>query len=222
MDIVANLDAVRKEIPSHVTLVAVSKMKPVSMILAAFAVGQTDFGENIVQDLIAKYDSTPEEVQWHMIGHLQTNKVKYIAPFVYLIHGVDSIKLLSMINKEGSKNDRVLDCLLQVHISVDESKFGFDLHEIRELISSDVLDSLPHVRVRGLMGIASLTDNMDQVRQEFRSLRQLFDEMKAGVFMDREYFDILSMGMSDDYKIAIEEGSTMVRIGSAIFGTRNK
>jgi len=204
-----------------VTLIAVSKMKPVSVILAAFAVGQTDFGENIVQDLLAKYDSTPEEIQWHMIGHLQTNKVKYIAPFVYLIHGVDSLKLLHMINKEAIKNERILDCLLQVHISVDDSKFGFDPEEINNLITGEVLDSMKNVRIRGLMGLASLTDNREQVRMEFRSLKQLFDSMKEGVFQGMDYFDTLSMGMSDDFRIAIEEGSTMVRIGSAIFGNRN-
>lgn len=220
MDIVANLEMIRKEIPSHVTLVAVSKMKPVSMVLAAFAVGQTDFGENRVQDLLAKYDSTPEEVQWHMIGHLQTNKVKYIAPFVHLIHGVDTMKLLHVINREGEKNERVIDCLLQVHISGEETKFGFDPEELPGLLGRETIGDLPGLRIRGLMGMASLTEDMDKVRLEFRSLKTLFDSLKQNQFREKEYFDTLSMGMSDDFRIAIEEGSTMVRIGSAIFGER--
>ncbi|MFZ5940676.1 MAG: YggS family pyridoxal phosphate-dependent enzyme [Bacteroidota bacterium] len=220
MDIVANLEMIRKEIPSHVTLVAVSKMKPVSMVLAAFAVGQTDFGENRVQDLLAKYDSTPEEVQWHMIGHLQTNKVKYIAPFVHLIHGVDTMKLLHVINREGEKNERVINCLLQVHISGEETKFGFDPEELPGLLGRETISDLPNLRIRGLMGMASLTEDMDKVRLEFRSLKTLFDSLKQNQFLEKEYFDTLSMGMSDDFRIAIEEGSTMVRIGSAIFGER--
>jgi len=156
-----------------------------------------------------------------MIGHLQTNKVKYIAPFVHMIHGVDTLKLLHVINREGEKNERVIDCLLQVHISDEETKFGFDPGELQEVLAKEEIEKMTFIRIRGLMGMATFTDNTDQVRQEFRSLKKLFDELKNSRFLGKDYFDTLSMGMSDDFRLAIEEGSTMVRIGSAIFGERN-
>lgn len=193
----------------NVTLVAVSKIKPNADIQALYDLGQRDFGENYVQELTDKQSALPKDIRWHFIGHLQSNKVKYIAPFVYLIHGVDSFKLLQEINKQAAKNNRVIDCLLQVHIAQEETKFGMDATELATVVAA--LDSLPNVHVRGLMGMGSLSDDMQQVRDEFRGLRKLFDQYS---------FDTLSMGMSGDYAMAIEEGSTMVRIGSLLFGAR--
>ena len=198
-----------------VVLVAVSKTKPNEDIQALYDLGQRDFGENYVQELTDKQISLPEDIRWHFIGHLQSNKVKYIAPFVYLIHGVDSISLLQEINKQALKNNRIIDCLLQVHIAQEETKFGMDE---AELISAIALSkSLPNVRLRGLMGMASFTADTAKLQQEFRVLKGLFDKFKASASPE---WTILSMGMSGDYALAIEEGSTMVRLGSLLFGAR--
>ena len=221
MGIVENLTELKKHIPGHVTLVAVSKTKPDEMILEAYRAGHRDFGENKVQDLLAKQERLPRDIRWHMIGHLQSNKVKYLAPFVHMIHGVDSLKLLHTIQKEGEKQNRVLDCLIQFHIAMEETKFGFSREEVLNLIHPGILAELHHLRIRGVMGMATYTENSDQIREEFRLLKRIFEELKASVFAGRDYFDQLSFGMSGDYGLAVEEGSTMVRIGSLIFGPRN-
>lgn len=215
-------EEIRKQLAAkNVVLVAVSKTKPIDAIRELYNLGHRDFGENYVQELVDKQSQLPSDVNWHFIGHLQTNKVKYIAPFVYLIHGVDSLKLLKEINKQALKAGRVIDVLLQVHIAQEETKFGFDSAELETLFASGVsdLEELPNIRVTGFMGMASFTDNQEQVRKEFQSLKQLFDRYK-GVDRPNAALSILSMGMSGDYTTAIEEGSTMVRIGSLIFGER--
>lgn len=200
----------------HVTLVAVSKKKPVEAILELYELGHRDFGENYVQELVDKQAKLPSDIRWHFIGHLQTNKVKYIAPFVHLIHGVDSYKLLKEINKQGEKNGRVIEVLLQVHIAQEETKFGLDEKELESVIEQAKDEALRNVAIRGLMGMASFSDNQEQVRKEFGYLRMLFEKY-AGM----PAFSILSMGMSGDYQLAMEEGSNMVRIGSLLFGARN-
>ena len=215
-------EEIRKQLAAkNVVLVAVSKTKPIDAIRELYNLGHRDFGENYVQELVDKQSQLPSDVNWHFIGHLQTNKVKYIAPFVYLIHGVDSLKLLKEINKQALKAGRVIDVLLQVHIAQEETKFGFDSAELENLFASGVsdLEELPNIRVTGFMGMASFTDNQEQVRKEFQYLKQLFDRYK-GVDRPNATLSILSMGMSGDYTTAIEEGSTMVRIGSLIFGER--
>lgn len=199
-----------------VVLVAVSKTKPNSDIEALYAAGQRDFGENYVQELVDKQTSLPQDIRWHFIGHLQSNKVKYIASFVHLIHGIDSIKLLQEVNKQAIKANRVIDCLLQMHIAQEETKFGLDEAELNNIL--DQLHAFPHVRIRGLMGMASFTENQDQVAQEFAQLKQYFDTAKTKLAVPE--FDTLSMGMSGDYTLAIEQGSTLVRIGSLLFGAR--
>lgn len=199
-----------------VVLVAVSKTKPNSDIEALYAAGQRDFGENYVQELVDKQASLPEDIRWHFIGHLQSNKVKYIASFVHLIHGIDSIKLLQEVNKQAIKANRVIDCLLQMHIAQEETKFGLDEEELNNIL--DQLHAFPHVRVRGLMGMASFTENQEQVKMEFSLLKNYFDTAKARLASPE--FDTLSMGMSGDYILAIEKGSTLVRIGSLLFGAR--
>jgi len=208
----------------NVTLVAVSKTKPVEDILELYNLGQRDFGENYVQELVEKYEQLPEDIRWHFIGHLQSNKVKYIAPFVSLIHSVDSEKLLQEINKEAKKNNRIIDCLLEVYIAKEESKFGLNEEELQTLITriSDVnsTDSFKNISVKGLMGMASFTDDKKVVKEEFRQLKSLFDKYSRFTIHDSP-FTILSMGMSADYEIAIDEGSNMVRIGSLLFGKRN-
>ncbi len=215
-----NLQKIRSEIPPHVTLVAVSKTHPPEAVMEAYRAGQRVFGENKVQEMCAKFEQLPKDIEWHMIGHLQSNKVKYIVPFVHLIHGVDSFKLLTAINKEAAKQNRPVNCLLQVYIAQEETKFGFEKEEILELVRNRAFDTLPFVRVHGLMGMASNTMNETIVRNEFKALKQLFGELKSkGAFDDS--FSVLSMGMSGDYQIAIEEGSTMVRVGSSIFGARS-
>jgi pyridoxal phosphate enzyme (YggS family) len=200
----------------NVVLIAVSKTKPNEDIEALYALGQRDFGENYVQELVDKQASLAKDIQWHFIGHLQSNKVKYIAPFVHLIHGVDSLKLLTEINKQAQKTGRVIACLLQLHISTEETKFGMDMNELEEALNASV--HLPFVSIKGLMGMASFSDNQDQVRNEFKALHQYFQNMQSKFGAP---FTILSMGMSGDYQMAIEEGSTMVRIGSLLFGARN-
>jgi len=201
---------------SDVVLVAVSKTKPVEDILELYELGQRDFGENYVQELVDKADKLPKDIRWHFIGHLQSNKVKFIAPFVHLIHGVDSIKLLKEINKQGEKNDRIINCLFQVHIAQEETKFGFDEAELLNTNWAE-LQSLKNVKVVGLMGMASFTENMEKVRGEFKQLKDLYNKLTT----HNSQLSILSMGMSSDYKIAVEEGSNIVRIGSLLFGERN-
>lgn len=208
-----SLEAIRQTIPPHVTLVAVSKTKPVSAIESVYEQGVREFGENRVQELVEKNEVLPSDINWHAIGHLQTNKVKFVVGLAQLIHAVDSEKLFKAIEKQAIKKGVVQDVLLQIHIAEESSKFGFDAEELDQLLSSGAFDS-EHVRVRGLMGMATFTDDENQVRREFSGLKQVFDKHSGGSF------DTLSMGMSGDYKIAIEEGSTMVRIGSAIFGSR--
>lgn len=202
----------------NVTLVAVSKTKPVEDILELYELGHRDFGENYVKELVGKADLLPKDIRWHFIGHLQTNKVKLINSFVHLIHGVDSFKLLNEINKQGEKINKRINCLLQVHIAEEETKFGLDEKELDELFSNSMMQPLNYVRVIGLMGMASFTENMDKVKVEFIRLKKIFDKLSPS----NPELIILSMGMSSDYKIAIEEGSTMVRIGSLLFGERNR
>lgn len=207
---------------TNTTLVAVSKTKPVADIQALYDLGQRDFGENYVQELVDKQAQLPKDIRWHYIGHLQSNKVKYIAPFVHLIHAVDSFKLLQEINKQAAKNNRVIDVLLQMYIAQEETKFGMDSHEILTLLEYYEAQKaqLQNVRICGLMGMASFTDNKQQLRKEFQQLKNSFENLKRSNFLFQEQFKILSIGMSSDYKIAIEEGSTIVRIGSLLFGTR--
>lgn len=216
-----NLQHIASELPEGVTLVAVSKTKPVSMIKEAYRAGQRVFGENKVQEMVEKHEQLPADIAWHMIGHLQTNKVKYIVPFVALIHGVDSLKLLEVIDKEATKAGRVIPCLLQIHIAREETKFGLNCEEAIALLESEEYRAMRHVRVVGLMGMATNTDNEEQVAAEFRGLHELFLELKHAYFADRPDFNVLSMGMSGDYHVALREGSTMVRVGSAIFGARD-
>jgi PLP dependent protein len=204
------------------TLIAVSKLKEAADIKALYDLGQRDFGENYVQELVEKQAQLPEDIRWHFIGHLQSNKVKYIAPFVHLIHGVDSFKLLTEVNKQAEKNNRIIRCLLQIHIAEEETKFGLDEKETIELLEyyEAQKDKLAHVRIDGLMGMASFTENEDHVAKEFKNLKALFHLAKQSYFLGKDHFKILSMGMSGDYKIAIQEGSTHVRIGSLLFGRR--
>jgi len=212
--IAENLKKIKSTIPANVTLVAVSKTKPNEAILEAYEAGQRVFGENKVQDLVAKSESLPKDIQWHMIGHLQTNKVKLIAPFVSLVHGVDSMKLLKEINKRAAQNERVIDCLLQIHIAKEETKFGFDASEAQEVLCK--YSEFTNIRIVGLMGMATNTSEESQVQKEFSGLKDLATNLRTETYK----LQIISMGMSGDYKLAIEEGSTMVRVGSAIFGSR--
>jgi len=214
MPIASNLKATQNSLPKEVTLVAVSKTKPNTAILEAYQAGQRIFGENKVQELVQKAEELPKNIAWHMIGHLQTNKVKFIAPFVSLIHGVDSLKLLKEINKRAEQNNRIIDCLLQVHIATESSKFGFGMEEVESALNQ--AKEFKNIRITGLMGMATFTDDTQQVVDEFKSLKTVFDSIK------NEHITTLSMGMSGDYKLAIEQGSTMIRVGSAIFGHRNK
>lgn len=216
-----NLQRISSTIPAGVKLLAVSKTKPIEAVLEVYQAGQRLFGENKVQELVFKYESLPKDIEWHLIGHLQTNKVKYLAHFVSMIHSIDSIKLLSSVDKEGQKAGRVIDCLLQFHIATEETKFGLSEEEAIEILRSETYTTMQHVRLRGVMGMATFTDDETTIRKEFRSLKLIFDRIKAEYFMDKEYFSEISMGMSDDYLIAIEEGSTMVRIGSTLFGARD-
>ena len=215
-----NLAKIQSTIPSDVTLVAVSKTKPVSDLQEVYDAGQRVFGENKVQEMSEKFEVLPKDIQWHLIGHLQTNKVKYIAPFVSLIHSVDSMKLLNEINKEAKKNNRVIDCLLQFHIAEEETKFGLSIEEAKELLESKEFVEMQNVSIVGIMGMASFTENIETVRHEFRVLESYFQILKSHFFKFNHHFKEISMGMSGDYLLAIEEGSTMVRVGSSIFGTR--
>lgn len=216
-----NLDYIKSTIPATVKLVAVSKTKPNDLIMRAYETGQRAFGENKVQELCTKYEELPKDIEWHMIGHLQRNKVKYIAPFVSLIHGVDSFKLLKEINKEALKVDRCVNVLIQFHIAAEETKFGFDKEEVLQMLESKEFQSLSNIRICGVMGMATFTSDQRQVREEFTHLKSLFTELKNGYFKDQSEFKEISMGMSGDYEMAIQQGSTMVRVGSSIFGSRN-
>jgi PLP dependent protein len=221
MSIKNNIALFLKELtPKNCKLIAVSKTHPAEKVQEAYDAGQRIFGENKVQEMTAKFELLPGDIQWHLIGHLQSNKVKYIAPFVSLIHSVDSVKLLEEINKQGKKINRVITCLLQVHIAREETKFGFDEKELTELFNSSALFGFDFVKIEGLMGMATLTEDMNLIRKEFRYLKKLFEQFKSQTSTNIQMKE-LSMGMSSDYKIAIEEGSTMVRVGTAIFGTRN-
>ena len=212
-----NLQRIKDTIPSTVNLVAVSKTKPLPLLQEAYDAGQRHFGENRVQELAEKFEALPKYIHWHMIGHLQSKKVKYIAPFVHLIHGVDSLKLLEEINKQALKNERIIDCLLQFHIANEDTKFGFSFEEVVELLGSADFFQLKNVRIVGVMGMATFTDDTKIVRQEFATLANYFSLLKNNQFKFAPYFSEISMGMSGDYLIAIEEGSTMVRVGSSIF-----
>ncbi len=217
MSIKENLAEIKANLPEGVTLVAVSKTKPNEAILEAYEAGQRVFGENKVQDMVQKWEALPKDIEWHMIGHLQRNKVKYMAESVTLIHGVDSLKLLKEIDKQAQKHNRVIPCLLQMHIAEEDTKFGLDEDELNALLASSEFKQMKHVKIMGLMGMATFTDNENQVRKEFSRLKSLFENLK----LQLPEISILSMGMSGDYGIAITEGSTMVRIGSSIFGARN-
>lgn len=221
MTIKENFEIIKSQLPENVRLVAVSKFHPVSSIEILYQQNQRVFGESKVQELVSKYEILPKDIEWHFIGHLQSNKIKYIAPFISLIHGVDSFKLLSDINKSGEKIDRVINCLLQIHIAQEETKFGFSFDELDDLLQKyDLKKSLTHVRICGLMGMASYTEDVNQVRKEFKLLADYYKKVKKTFFLKDAYFCELSMGMSGDYQIAIEEGSTLVRIGTSIFGQR--
>lgn len=221
MSIAANISSIKEELgKANVKLVAVSKTKPAEDILEAYQAGQRAFGENMVQELTGKYEQLPKDIEWHLIGHLQTNKVKYIAPFISLIHSVDSLKLLQEINRQAVKNNRVIDCLLQIYIADEETKYGLGFDEAIELLRSEEFKQLHNIRITGVMGIATNTQSEKQLREEFYELKTFFDGLKQSFFRKEDYFKEISMGMSDDYKIAIENGSTLIRLGSTIFGKR--
>ena len=217
MSIADRLLRIKQSLPQQVTLVAVSKTKPETDLMEAYEAGQRVFGENKAQEMTAKWSSMPKDIQWHMIGHLQSNKVKYIAPYVALIHGVDRSELLDEIEKQGAKNNRIISCLLQVHIAEESTKFGWNPQELVSWATQEQLEKYPHVRIQGLMGMATFTSDEHQIKQEFASLKSVFDQLKA----IHAHWDTLSMGMSQDYALAISMGSNMVRIGSSIFGKRN-
>jgi pyridoxal phosphate enzyme (YggS family) len=212
-----NIHSFKKKIPENVTLVAVSKTKPIADLQEAYDAGQRIFGENKVQEMVEKYEALPKDIQWHMIGHLQSNKVKYMAPFVDLIHGVDSFSTLKEINKQAAKNNRVIKCLLQASIADEETKFGLSFEEITAILASKELTEMNHISIVGLMGMATFTDDTLKISSEFSLLKKVFDALKVS----NPSLTILSMGMSGDYQIAIENGSTMIRVGSSIFGNRN-
>lgn len=220
MSIAQNIKQLQAELPHEVRLVAVSKYHPNEAILEAYQAGQRIFGESKVQEMTAKYEALPKDIEWHFIGHLQSNKIKYMAPYVSLIHGVDTYKLLVEIDKQAAKVGRTIDCLLQIHIAQEETKFGFTPNECRDMLQTGEWLGLKYVRICGLMGMATNTDNVEQIVSEFRLLSNLHNELKAHYFVNEPYFNQLSMGMSDDYPLAIAEGSTLIRVGSKIFGER--
>ncbi len=216
--IAENLLQIKAQLPNHVTLVAVSKTKPQSAVLEAYEAGQKDFGENYVQELVDKEAALPKDIHWHFIGHLQSNKVKYIAPFVFLIHGVDSFKLLKEIDKQAKKNNRIIPCLLQIHIATEETKFGFSENEMMDMLSGSELKTLANIEIHGMMGMASFSNDQLVIQKEFQTILAIFKNIQNRNLFP--HFNTLSIGMSGDYKLAIEKGSTMVRIGSSIFGSR--
>ena len=219
MSIKENLLKIKSSLPEHVTLVAVSKTKPVADLMEAYDAGQRFFGENKIQEMTEKWEQMPKDIQWHMIGHIQTNKVKFMALYVSLIHGVDSLKLLEEINKQALKNNRIIDCLLQIHIGEEETKFGLDEQELNDLLTSDLFKNLNNIKIIGLMGMATFTENQNQIKKEFEHLKSIFDKLQ-NLKTNNCQMNTLSMGMSGDYQLAISCGSTMVRIGSSIFGGR--
>jgi pyridoxal phosphate enzyme (YggS family) len=219
-DIARNIIALREEIPANVRIVAVSKLKSADDILKAYNAGQKIFGENRVQELVRKYNSLPRDIEWHFIGHLQSNKVRQIASFVNMIHSVDTFRLLQVIDREAAKAGRIIDCLLQFYIATEETKYGFSLSEVLEMLESEDFQKLKNIRICGVMGMASFIDDDDQIRREFMYLSECFRRLKDEFFSGDDAFKELSMGMSGDYKIALEEGSTIVRLGSTIFGSR--
>ncbi len=221
MSITQKLTEIKNNIPDNIKLIAVSKTKPNEDILEAYNSGHRIFGENKVQELTRKYDELPKDIEWHMIGHMQSNKVKYIAPFVHLLHGIDSFKLLKVVNKEGQKNNRTINCLLQVYIAKEDTKFGLSYNEVVNILESDEYKSLTNINIVGLMGMASYTEDLNQIKREFSFLKSSFDKLKLDYFADNSNFKEISMGMSGDYIHAIDTGSTMVRIGSSIFGARS-
>ena len=219
MELEGNFKTILDEISPYVTLVAVSKTKPDSLILDAYNIGQKDFGENRVQDMKGKAQRLPKDIRWHMIGRIQTNKIKDFISYVHLVHGVDRLKVLSSINNEAKKINRVIDVLIQVHIAKEETKTGFSFHELEEVFSNENQNKFKNIRIRGLMGMATFTENQNEIRKEFSMLKKTFENIKKAI--NEPHFDILSMGMSGDFQIAIREGSTMVRIGTLLFGKRN-
>lgn len=220
MSITTNLKEILNNIPDTVTLVAVSKTKPVADLMEAYEAGQRIFGENKIQEMAEKYEQLPKDIEWHMIGHVQTNKVKYMAPFVSLVHGVDRLKLLKEINKQAIHNNRVISCLLQIKIAEEDSKFGMSVSDAKQLLESDALNSLENIHISGVMGMATFTDDQKQIESEFQRLKSAFDSLKT-IENNRSDLQIISMGMSGDYQLAIACGSTMIRVGSHIFGERN-
>ncbi|MCK8140842.1 YggS family pyridoxal phosphate-dependent enzyme [Flavobacterium sp. I-SCBP12n] len=220
MAIAENLVSIKSTLPKQVTLVAVSKTKPVSDLMQAYEAGQRIFGENKIQEMAEKYQEMPKDILWHMIGHVQTNKVKFMAPFVHLIHGVDSLKLLQEIDKQAKKNNRIIDCLLQIHIAEEETKFGLNQEELIALVSSSLFEEMKNIQIIGVMGMATFTDDKDQVKKEFSHLKNIFENLQR-INPKNSQLNTISMGMSGDYQMAIDSGSTMVRIGSSIFGERN-
>ncbi len=220
MSIKKNLNNILSQLPGYVSLVAVTKTKPVSDIMEAYESGHRIFGENKIQELVEKHNLLPEDIEWHMIGHVQRNKVKYMADFVSLIHGVDNLKLLKEIDRQAKKHSREIGCLLQIRIATEDSKYGLSEEEVRQMVNSREFLDLENVKVKGVMGMATYTDDFDQIQEEFLYLKKIFDELKSNSFLKAE-FKIISMGMSGDYKLAIDCGSNMVRIGSSIFGARN-
>jgi len=221
MNISDQLNKIKSELPDSVTLVAVSKTKPNETVLEAYNAGQRIFGENRIQELVAKSKELPQDIEWHMIGHLQSKKVKLIAPFITMIHSVDSEKLLSVINDQAKKNERIIDVLLQFHVAQEESKFGLSLADATTILNGTQYATMKNIRVVGVMGMATYTSDQEQVRKEFRTLKQIFDQLKTEHFANHDGFSQISMGMSGDYHLAIEEGSTMIRVGSTIFGKRH-
>lgn len=221
MSIKSNILSILRELPEQTRLVAVSKFHSNESIMEAYEAGQRIFGESKVQEMTPKYETLPKDIEWHFIGHLQTNKIKYIAPYVALIHGIDSYKLLQEVNKQAEKAGRIISCLLQIHVAKEETKFGFTFNECRDMLRSGDWKSLTNIQISGLMTMATNTDSVEQIQQEFRSLHTFFREIKKSYFSGEESFKELSMGMSDDYSLAIKEGSTSIRVGSKIFGERN-
>ena len=220
MSVAQNIKSFISSVPAGVKIIAVTKTQPVEIIQEVYGTGYKIFGENRIQELTTKQKNLPADIEWHMIGHLQTNKVKYICPFVNMIHSVDSLNLLAVINKEGIKNNRIVDVLMQIYIANEETKFGLDEDELFKIISSSDFSNFKNIRVKGLMGMATFTEDKSQIRSEFRRLTKIFNKTKETFFVNDENFSEISMGMSNDYKIAIEEGSTIIRIGSLIFGER--
>ncbi len=221
-DIAVNINKIKTELAgTSARLIAVSKTKPMSAVQEAYDSGQRDFGENKVQEMTEKYEALPKDIRWHMIGHLQRNKVKYIAPYVHLIHAVDSVRLLREIDKEAAKNDRIISCLLQIHIAEETTKFGFDKNDLQYFLENGELEALTHIKVCGLMGMATLTQDTTQISKEFEGLKVLFDEFSSKFHFSNFELTELSMGMSGDYQYALGHGSTMIRVGSSIFGERN-